>query len=97
MTDSPGAHTVGNRAGGVGGRERAIAPADTALSTDGWLDRSGGVPHITSLVTAGRGVVQQNVFQFEKSEVNDRIQLRTLRHAANAVNCADGSLAVDHR
>ena len=33
------------------------------------------------------GVIQQNVFQFEKSEVNDRIQLRTLRQAADALNC----------
>jgi predicted DNA-binding mobile mystery protein A len=33
------------------------------------------------------GVIQQNVFQFEKSEINDRIQLRTLRQAADALNC----------
>ena len=33
------------------------------------------------------GVIQQNVFQFEKSEVNDRIQLRTLKQAADALNC----------
>ncbi len=33
------------------------------------------------------GVIPQNVFQLEKSEVNDRIQLRTLRQAADALNC----------
>ena len=33
------------------------------------------------------GVIQQSVFQFEKSEVNDRIQLGTLRQAADALNC----------
>jgi predicted DNA-binding mobile mystery protein A len=33
------------------------------------------------------GVIQQNVFQFEKSETNDRIQLGTLRQAADALNC----------
>lgn len=33
------------------------------------------------------GVIQQNIFQFENSEVNDRIQLSTLRQAADALNC----------
>jgi predicted DNA-binding mobile mystery protein A len=33
------------------------------------------------------GVIQQNVVQLERSEANDRIQLRTLRQAANALDC----------
>jgi predicted DNA-binding mobile mystery protein A len=33
------------------------------------------------------GVIQQNVVQLERSEANDRIQLRTLRQAANALGC----------
>jgi predicted DNA-binding mobile mystery protein A len=33
------------------------------------------------------GVIQQNVFQLEKSEAEDRIQIRTLRQAADALNC----------
>lgn len=38
-------------------------------------------------MAARMGVINQNVFQLERSEANDRIQLGTLRQAAAALDC----------
>jgi predicted DNA-binding mobile mystery protein A len=54
----------------------------------GWIRAIRDALGMTSNEMAHRmGVIQQNIVQVETNEVNDRIQLGTLRQAANALNC----------
>jgi predicted DNA-binding mobile mystery protein A len=62
--------------------------ADAPRPHRGWIRAIRDALGMSATEMAQRmGVIQQNVFQFEKSETNDRIQLRTLRRAADALNC----------